>query len=665
MKIKLSSKLFNLLINFIKKNKDCSQELSEKDKVILKLQKLSGGDLKIDFHENNGLQVFICGRLSDMKEINESSVLDYLEENKAIFGLSESINNFVVINMEKDQLGYTKFTVNQLINGSIVSGKELVLHFDENGIIKSIVGSVVNGIRSVTYLEDSNITEQDAIEIAKSQFNYVSLRFKPRVDKQVVIMNNMAHEVYKVNIQYSEPEIANWDILIEVSSGMVLDTISNIRYDGPATGSGIAVDGSIKTLNLYLSLNSYQMIDTSKPMSGSIKTYTAENQSIEPGIIVENSTNSFITEKFKAPVSAHYYTGVVYDFYKDLFNRDSIDNKGMNIISTTHYGNAYNNAFWDGNQMVYGDGDGREFTYLSGGLDIIGHELTHGVTDYTANLNYKDQSGALNESISDVFGILVKTYYKYDVRSGGDWAFDATDWVIGEEVYTPNISGDALRSLANPKLYDQPDHMSGYVNTNSDNGGVHINSGIPNKAAYLILQSIGCSKTAMIYYRALTNYLTSNSDFIAARNALIQSASDLYGSSSEEVNVVSNAFDSVGIIAISDAYEPNNMISQAYLITSGNIYSSYISSSNDIDYYKFFANNENKISIKLTNLPKDYDLYLYDSNGTLLAKSKKIFTFSESIRYVAKYTGIYYILVKGYNGVYSTSKKYNLKVTFQ
>lgn len=663
MKIKFLRRLFRLFSKLTNKDKGFSEQLSEKDKIILKLQKLSGGNLKICFHENNGLQVFISGRLSDMKEINENSILDYLEENKAIFGLSESVNNFVVINVEKDELGYTKFTVNQLINGSIVSGKELILHLDENGVIKSIVGSVVNNIRSVTYLEGNNITEEDAIKIAKSQFNYASLRCKPKVDKQVVVMNDMAHEVYKVNIQYSEPEIANWDILIEVSSGMVLDTISNIRYDGPTTGSGIAVDGSTKILNIYLSSNSYQMIDTSKPMSGNIKTYTAENQNTEPGAIVENSTNSFVTEIFKAPVSAHYFTSVVYDFYKNLFNRNSIDNKGMSIISTTHYGNDYNNAFWDGSQMVYGDGDGSEFTYLSGSLDIVGHELTHGVTEYTANLNYKNQSGALNESISDIFGVLVKTYYKYDVINGNDWVFDAADWIIGEAVYTPNIAGDALRSLANPKLYDQPDHMSGYVNTSSDNGGVHINSGIPNKAACLIAQSIGCSKTAMIYYRALTNYLTSSSDFIAARNALIQSTSDLYGSSSGEVSAVSNAFDAVGIVPISDSYEPNNMISQAYLITSGSTYSSYISSSSDIDYYKFFANNEKKITIKLTNLPKDYDLYLYDSNGTLLAKSERVFTFSESIRYVAKYTGTYYILVKGYNGAYSTTKKYNLVVT--
>ena len=170
-----------------------------------------------------------------------------------------------------------------------------------------------------------------------------------------------------------------------------------------------------------------------------------------------------------------------------------------------------NNAAWIGDKMIYGDGDGRTFTALSGANDVVAHEITHGVTQETANLNYRNQSGALNESFSDVFGYFV----------------DDEDFLMGEDVYTPGQNGDAL-SMSNPERFGQPSHMDDYVNTQSDNGGVHTNSGIPNKAAYNTIRSIGKGKAQQIYYRALTEYLSSNSNFSDAKEALYQSALDLY-----------------------------------------------------------------------------------------------------------------------------------------
>lgn len=240
----------------------------------------------------------------------------------------------------------------------------------------------------------------------------------------------------------------------------------------------------------------------------------------------------FTVKGKKAAVDAHYYAGEVFDYYYDTFGRVSYDNQGADIRSTVHYGSNYNNAAWTGNQMIYGDGDGSTFTYLSGADDIVAHELTHAVTDTTAELVYENQSGALNESFSDVFGFFV----------------DSEDWLMGEDVYTPGTSGDALRSLSNPNAYNQPDHMDEYRNLpnteSGDWGGVHINSGIPNKAAYYTINSIGISKAEDIYYRALTVYLTPSSNFSSARQALIQSAQDLYGS--QAANAVSNAWSNVG-----------------------------------------------------------------------------------------------------------------------
>jgi Zn-dependent metalloprotease len=175
--------------------------------------------------------------------------------------------------------------------------------------------------------------------------------------------------------------------------------------------------------------------------------------------------------------------GATYDFYWETLRRNSIDDQGMPLNGHVHFGNRYNNAFWDGQRMVFGDGDGVLFNRLTIAIDVMGHELTHGVTEKEAQLIYQDQSGALNESVSDVYGSLVKQYHK------GKQAAEDADWLIGEGIWADTDRGKALRSMKEPGTAfegdPQPAHMDDYVNTIDDNGGVHINSGIPNKAFYL------------------------------------------------------------------------------------------------------------------------------------------------------------------------------------
>ncbi len=167
-----------------------------------------------------------------------------------------------------------------------------------------------------------------------------------------------------------------------------------------------------------------------------------------------------------------------------VFARDSIDDAGMPLEATVHYGDRYDNAFWDGERMVFGDGDGEVFRGFTQSISVIGHELAHGVTERTARLRYQGQSGALNEHVSDVFGALVEQY------SMGQDAESAT-WLIGEGVFTDAVEGRAIRSMIEPgTAYDddilgkdpQPDHFDRYIDTDEDNGGVHLNSGIPNRA---------------------------------------------------------------------------------------------------------------------------------------------------------------------------------------
>jgi Zn-dependent metalloprotease len=250
--------------------------------------------------------------------------------------------------------------------------------------------------------------------------------------------------------------------------------------------------------------------------------------------------------------------GHTWDLFYDVFGRNSVDDKGLHLISSVHYGQGYDNAFWDGEQMVYGDGDEdlpepeRLFRRFTVALDIIGHELTHGVTQYEAKLAYYGQSGALNESFSDVFGSLVKQ------RMLNHSAAEA-DWLIGHGLFTSNINGQAIRSMKDPgTAYDdpllgkdpQPGHMNDYVKTTSDNGGVHINSGIPNRAFYICANEIGgyaWEKAGRIWYIALRDRLKADSDFKDAAKATFQVAGEEYGMGSSEQNAIKKGWAEVGI----------------------------------------------------------------------------------------------------------------------
>ena len=253
------------------------------------------------------------------------------------------------------------------------------------------------------------------------------------------------------------------------------------------------------------------------------------------------------------PVTEAYdYSGDTYKYYKEVHERNSINARGMKLDSTVHYGQEYNNAFWNGEQMVYGDGDGELFQRFTKCIDVIGHELTHGVTQYEAALEYEGQPGALNESFSDVFGSLVKQYIlKQNV--------DKADWLIGAGLFARKVNGVALRSMKDPgTAYDdptigkdpQPGHMKNFVKTTSDNGGVHINSGIPNRAFYLAAQEIGgyaWEKTGKIWYVTLRDRLRENSDFQDTANFTFDVAGSLFGKVSREQKAILNAWDKVGI----------------------------------------------------------------------------------------------------------------------
>lgn len=666
MKKKLLSSILAITVGstFLAAPTSVKATVSErKQSIVQSLENSSKGNLKITEDKKTGKPLFISGDLFKSKIADGEQALEFLEKIKELLSLDNIRDFFNVKSIKKDALGFTHIKLSQKLNGINLDKGDITVHFNKDNIITSISSNINYFLLDPSVLFKTTITEQAAKSIVQNQYANTNAQISDGT-KLIINKDKTPYQVYKFNVYYQQPNIGNFDVYVDTSTGKVIDTVNKIRYDGPTTGTGIAVNGTTRTLDLYQSGTSYQTKDTTKAMSGQILTYTANNAQTEPGTLYSSSST---TISDKAIVSAHSYAGVVYDFYKDIFNRNSIDDNGMSIKSTAHYGSKYNNAFWDGTQMVYGDGDGTTFKSLSGDLDVVGHEMTHGVTSSTADLAYQDQSGALNESISDVFGVLIQTWDKYNVINGGAWTFNPADWVVGDEIYTPNIAGDALRSLADPTLYNQPAVMDNYYNTTSDQGGVHTNSGIPNKAAFLIAQAIGCEKTAKIYYRALTTYFNSSTNFVGAHDGFVQAATDLYGATGAEVKAINDAFTTVGVIGAptaTDTYEPNDSLATAYSIVSGQTYNSFIYSSSDIDYYKLPVTKTGTISVSLSNLAGDYDLYLYNSVGTKVASSAKSSTSNELITYSATKTGTYYVKVVGYSSAYSKSKAYALKSTF-
>ncbi|MDJ0347222.1 M4 family metallopeptidase [Streptomyces sp. H10-C2] len=261
--------------------------------------------------------------------------------------------------------------------------------------------------------------------------------------------------------------------------------------------------------------------------------YDAKHQTALPGRKTRGEGDK--PGKDQTANRAYNGLGATFELYLKAYGRQSIDDQGLPLNATVHYSQGYNNAFWNGEQMVFGDGDGQIFLDFTLPLDVIGHELTHGVTQYTANLTYFGQPGALNESMSDVFGSLIKQYALQQTA-------DSADWLIGAGLLGPSINGVALRSMKEPgTAYDdpqlgkdpQPGTMDHFVATGRDNGGVHINSGIPNHAFYLLAESLGghaWEQAGQIWYDVLTGgNLSAQATFAEFAGLTVAAAQSRFG----------------------------------------------------------------------------------------------------------------------------------------
>ncbi len=353
------------------------------------------------------------------------------------------------------------------------------------------------------------------------------------------------------------------DVFVDAQSGTVLHSTSLVASDGPVSGSGNDLFGNNRALDLYQVGADYFNINAAKPMwnpasnppqvvKGGIRVLDARNGG-EGNLYfsVSNNPNNWTGKANQ--VSAAANASIVYDYYNSRHGRNSIDGAGGTMELVVNFKSNFNNAFWNGQLMVFGNGDGNAFSDLAAALDATGHEMSHGVVERTANLVYEFQSGALNESFADVFG----TAAEFFANPG------TANFLIGESITTPGTAGDALRNLEDPGAPNvafggqQPGNMSQYrdLPISEDKGGVHINSGIPNRAFHLVATSTALGATAVermgkaerIYYRALTLYLTRSAQFIDCRLAVIRAAEDLYGAGGAVAQACAQAFDAVGI----------------------------------------------------------------------------------------------------------------------
>ncbi len=473
---------------------------------------------------------------------------------------------FVRKGAQVDELGFEHTRFQQTVRGVPVEGGDAIVHYDARGALQAITDDFRQGLKVDTV---AKLSESEAVSKAVNAYGgYDLLTAAPESKLLVKRMDDGTDRlVYKVQLRREDGSL-HTDMpvyYVDAHSGDVVGQFSNLQT---ATGTGQSLYSGSRSLTTYLSGTTYYLEDTGRKMgtfdmrNGTASAYRFSDTDNAWGNGSTSSTQS-------AAVDAHFGAQMTYDYYFNTHARKGVDGNGgpggytsidgvtKLLSSRVHYSSKYNNAFWNGTYMTYGDGDGTTFSPLVT-LDICGHEMTHGVTERTAGLVYSNESGALNESMSDVFGAMVERYALGE---------SANTWKIGEGAYTPATAGDALRYMDNPHAKaggtyttdDDPDHYAERYTGTADNGGVHINSGIGNKAFYLVAKGgthhrsgvtvtgIGADAAAKIWYKALTTYMTSSTNFAGARTATLNAAAALYGSGSANYNAVASAWSAVGV----------------------------------------------------------------------------------------------------------------------
>lgn len=471
----------------------------------------SPGNIEVVNTDKDGTPTFIRGRLGQLTpQLAARGTPDALRTVASVFGLSAE--ELTVRSSRADDQGATHVRYDQTHHGVRVIGGELVVHVDSTGQVYAANGSA-RGAREPSTL--MRLPLSAVKHAALEGMERLEVRGEPRFVYFLEAGGTLAsaYEVTRVGVRDGDP--ARDLVYVDAASGRVLDVRPQIHA---------GMNRRVHSAN-----GSWMTPGTLRRTEGAGPTWD--------GHIDRN----------------YDHIGTTYQCFETIFGRDSFDDRGAAITSTVHYGDGYVNAYWDGTQIVFGDGDGFNSGELGLDLDVVSHEIAHAVTQYESGLVYRSESGALNESLSDMVAAICESWSR-----GG--ALDADVWKIGEDIWTPHVNGDALRYMDSPtRDGSSRDYYPERYTGSSDNGGVHWNSGIPNLVFKLLVtggphprgktatwvNGIGMNRAAQTFYFAATNYFTATTTLSQAKAYTIQAAQDRYDAS--VVNAVRDAWNAAGV----------------------------------------------------------------------------------------------------------------------
>lgn len=533
---------------------------------------LNNSHFSHDKYEKNGLLMFVEGSPetgANFATRNSESVVhaaySYLKPLSQSMRIKDVNKEFVSMKIWTDEISSTHIKMQQYFEGIKVYGGQIILH-GSDGVLNKFNGTYfpTPQIKSLNPAYAAASVESIALaDVSKTStvsevntFNIKELEYE-QTESELIIYHldrDINSEKLAWHITVRPNFLERWEYFVDAQTGEIINKYNNTCSDGPATANATDLNGQTRTIDTYLSNGYYYLLNATMPMFkpgqgeipdnpvGAILTLNANNTNNDNITHVASANNTWSDA---SSVSAHYNGEITYNYYRNTHGRNSINGEGGTIISVVNVadenGQSLANAYWNGKAMFYGNGGGI-FYPLAGGLDVAAHEMTHGVIQNTANLEYQYESGAINESMADIAGAMV----------------DRSNWQMGETI-TPDDSQyfptGTMRDLSNPhnggSSFNDPSYQPMHVNEkytgSSDNGGVHTNSGIINYAYYQLAEAITKNKAEKLFYRALSVYMTKSSQFIDCRLAFEEAAKDLYGNNSTEHNAVANAFYTVGI----------------------------------------------------------------------------------------------------------------------
>ena len=496
-----------------------------------------------------------------------------------------------------DKLGELHIRYKHYYQGTPVVGSQLIAHF-KDGKMHSYNGQLLpvdlglpalSEVRALTKALEAVAAEKYSwedeaeVEMLRSWTNDSNASYYPTGELVYAVRNfgltqesqgKKAELCYRFSISAIEP-LLKQEIYIHAGSGEVWAVQDLIHVtDVPGTAN-TKYRGVRPIVADSVSPGNYRLRESGR--GGGIETYNMQTGTSYAAAVdftdADNYWNNYNAQFDEIAGDAHFGAEVTYDYFQDKFSRNSFDNNGAKIRSYVHYRSNYSNAFWNGAVMTYGDGNGTSVTPLTS-IDVCGHEISHAVTTHSAGLIYSYESGALNESFSDIFGNAIEYYADSN----------QFNWRIGEDIL---VSGNGIRNMANPNTHGDPDTYQGtfWHTAATDNGGVHTNSGVQNFWFYLlceggtgtndngdayVVDSLGIEKAEAVAYRNLTVYLGPSSQYDDARYYAIRSAADLFGECSDEVIAVTNAWYAVGVGPEYDSLEVTADFSADTLFCRGN-----------------------------------------------------------------------------------------------